>query len=1312
MGKSRLIASRYSFTGYPGLAAAGLVALGACLSSPAQADTLHTAEGCTGAGGSGTTVARDFVPIPTSEAIDGSGQFALTAGCNASGSGQLGATAFGSYAVVTGAGGVAMGVSTQAGKWAAAYGVDAAATGIGSLALGAGSVATALNSVSIGSGAGDGTTFHAVADSTQATAAGAIAIGANATRGAQAFAADAIAIGGQSSASAAATNAVAIGRGANVTVANGLALGNGASATATNSVAIGSGSSAATAPHTGVTSRYGGATAGTATAANGTVSVGAAGAERQVQNVAAGVLSATSTDAVNGSQLFSVAAGVDSVGTSVASTLGAGATYNPTTGALSGFSVALTPVGANGAVGGSPPVTTVGDALGSLNSSVANTANIAVKYGVSGGVPDYTTAPLAGPASTNGGATGGTRISNLSQGALTTTSTDAVNGAQLFSTNQQVGQNTSNIATNTANIAGNTSNIATLGTRIDTVANTGTKYFHANSTDIDSQAGGIDSIAIGPSAAATHNSDIAVGSGAVTLGGDSVAIGTSAVARNANDVALGAGSLTDAPNPVPGGTIAGKTVTFAGGNPSSVVSVGSVALERQVTNVAAGRITAASTDAINGSQLFATNDAINTLAADSSAAAAGTVKYNQTGGVPDPTGLTLAGPTSTDGGATGGTRISNLSQGALSATSTDAVNGSQLFSTNQQVGQNTAAIAANTTSIATLGTQVDNVVNTGTKYFHANSTGADSQPLGTDSVAIGPSAIANQAGDVALGARSITAAANPVLGGTLAGNAVTFAGGAPVSVVSVGSPGNERQITNVAAGRITASSTDAINGSQLFATNSAVDTLAASTTAATAGAVKYDQTGGTPDFTKITLAGPTSTDGGVTGGTRLSNLSQATLSATSTDAVNGSQLFATNQQVSQNTADITDLGTQINGFYATGTKYFHANSTGADSQALGLDSLALGPAAISAGVGAIAIGSGAQASLAGDIALGQGAVANRGAANYVGKYSNAPNTAVGTVSVGSAGAERTISNVADAQQATDAVNLRQLDGAVTQAKQYTDTQIAAIDTSAAAVDQKLTNFGNRINTVEGDVQTLHNGTSGLLQVDQSSAVLQAPSATGSNAMAVGVGARASGDNSTAMGNGASAAGANSYAVGNGATASGSNSSAIGNGAAANAPNSAALGNGAAANATNSVAVGTGSVADRANSVSVGSVGNERQITNVAPGTADTDAANVGQLRAVENSTTGQLSRLRNDIDSNDNRASAGVATAMAMAGLPQAYLPGKSMMSMGGGAWRGESGMAIGLSTVSGNGKWVVKGAVSSSSRGDYGGAVGVGYQW
>ncbi len=120
----------------------------------------------------------------------------------------------------------------------------------------------------------------------------------------------------------------------------------------------------------------------------------------------------------------------------------------------------------------------------------------------------------------------------------------------------------------------------------------------------------------------------------------------------------------------------------------------------------------------------------------------------------------------------------------------------------------------------------------------------------------------------------------------------------------------------------------------------------------------------------------------------------------------------------------------------------------------------------------------------------------------------------------------------------------------------------------------------------------------------------------------------------------------------------------------------------------------------------------KQITNLADGKADSDAVNVGQLNKVAGNVANSINRLDGRVSRVDNRASAGVAAAIATAGLPQAYLPGKSMFSVAGGTWRGESGYAMGLSTVSDNGKWIVKGSFAGSSRGDYGGAVGVGYQW
>ncbi|SUA55664.1 YadA family autotransporter adhesin [Oligella urethralis] len=122
--------------------------------------------------------------------------------------------------------------------------------------------------------------------------------------------------------------------------------------------------------------------------------------------------------------------------------------------------------------------------------------------------------------------------------------------------------------------------------------------------------------------------------------------------------------------------------------------------------------------------------------------------------------------------------------------------------------------------------------------------------------------------------------------------------------------------------------------------------------------------------------------------------------------------------------------------------------------------------------------------------------------------------------------------------------------------------------------------------------------------------------------------------------------------------------------------------------------------------------NNNRITNVAPGVAGTDAVNVEQLSAANHKLQQQIDANRDDIQRNNNRANAGIAAAMAAAGLPQAYLPGKSMVAIAGGVWRGESGMAIGVSTVSANGKWVLKGSANTSARGGAGGTIGAGYQW
>ncbi len=946
----------------------------------------------------------------------------------------------------------------------------------------------------------------------------------------------------------------ALGYNARATADNALALGRDAQASHAGSVALGANAVANGA--TLAASAYRSGTAAVAGAAPvGEVSIGSAGAERRLTNLAAG---ASDTDAVNVSQLRSVA-----------------------------------------------------DNVGSLNDR-------AVTYdGPSGDPKNLIT--LAGPASTDGGATGGTKLTNLARGAVSAASTDAVNGSQLYDINQDVlrmGDTLTTMGDTYTNLAGDNNLISKADKGL------GLRYARTNESGMaedDAYAQGVGSTALGYTARATA--------------GNALALGHDAVASQEGSVALGAGSVS-------GRALASTTGSLAIGSGGALVP-------------------------------FNTAD------------------------------LTLLGAVSV--GHDGAYRqITNVADGTEAH---DAVTLRQL----------TGAIGSLTA--------------TGTQYFHANSAASDSLATGLESIAIGPQAVVNgdrglgigeravvdqsAPGGIALGQQARTTSADGIAAGTQAladavqgvalgagsrvitGGGVALGAGSIAKVVagadgyvplggdgaavnatrsklaalSVGDvdAGNYRQITGVAAGTV---DSDAVNVSQLKA-------LASNVTGLEAGGVKYDRNqDGTINYGMVTL-----NPGGAA--TVLRNLARGALSAESTDAVNGSQLFETNQYV-KSIGDTIDTFTQG----GAGIKYFHANGGASavlpDSLANGLGSIAMGPSAAANGANSVALGNGAAAGKEGDVALGAGAVADRGAESYTGKYSDAQNQSVGTVSVGASGAERTLSNLADGRAATDGVNLRQLDGALRQANDYTDKRLQEVAGNVLQVGDQLTALDERVAGVEGDVTNISNGAAGMFQTSQEEKAAKPPKASGRNSAAGGAGAVASGKNSTAIGNDAQASGAGATALGNGSKASG----------------------------RNAVALGAGSVADRDNTVSVGAEGAERQIAYVARGTAGTDAVNVNQLREIESGLTNQVAGLRKDVQGLDNRLSAGVASAMAMSALPQAYLPGRSMFSMGGGTWRGESGFAMGLSTVSDSGKWVVKGLASSSSRGDYGASVGVGYQW
>jgi autotransporter adhesin len=160
-----------------------------------------------------------------------------------------------------------------------------------------------------------------------------------------------------------------------------------------------------------------------------------------------------------------------------------------------------------------------------------------------------------------------------------------------------------------------------------------------------------------------------------------------------------------------------------------------------------------------------------------------------------------------------------------------------------------------------------------------------------------------------------------------------------------------------------------------------------------------------------------------------------------------------------------------------------------------------------------------------------------------------------------------------------------------------------------------------------------------------------------------------------------AASGDAIAIGNGSVASGSAAIAIGARTVTSGDNSVALGVGASAPATNAVALGANSVADRDNTVSMGTPGAERQITNVAAGSAPTDAVNVGQL----SSAVSGLQKNLHDMD-RDNRR--GIAAASAL-NIVTPYLPGRTTLNAGVAGYRGTAALGLGVS------RWNEKGTVN-----------------
>ncbi|MGY0560149.1 ESPR-type extended signal peptide-containing protein [Luteimonas sp. A277] len=265
------------------------------------------------------------------------------------------------------------------------------------------------------------------------------------------------------------------------------------------------------------------------------------------------------------------------------------------------------------------------------------------------------------------------------------------------------------------------------------------------------------------------------------------------------------------------------------------------------------------------------------------------------------------------------------------------------------------------------------------------------------------------------------------------------------------------------------------------------------------------------------------------------------------------------------------------------------------------------------------------------------------------------------------------------------------------------------DTDAANVGQlnqvagDVNDLGDRMDVVEGDVSDLQAGATGPFQVSQEAPIV-APTPTGANSAAGGSGADASGDNSTALGNQAVASGANSTAVGQGAQATHDNSVALGQGSATTV---------GAQSGYDAAYVGSSSSSGEVN------VGN-RTISGVAPGVAGNDAVNVNQLNAGVNHAVvtandytdqrinqvqGDVWHLHGRVDDLEKSINSGVATAMAMRQAP--YVAGATTYFAGFGAYKDQGALGVSLRRTADNGRWSLEGGFSANRDGA-GGYVGV----
>ena len=603
------------------------------------------------------------------------------------------------------------------------------------------------------------------------------------------------------------------------------------------------------------------------------------------------------------------------------------------------------------------------------------------------------------------------------------------------------------------------------------------------------------------------------------------------------------------------------------------------------------------------------------------------------------TGLVITGGPSmtTTGFNAANTKLTNLSAGTVSAASTEGINGSQLYNANQNIATSLGG-----------GSSVDS---------NGNLT-APSYSVGGSTVSNVGAAITNLDGRTTTNSNNIATNTTAISNISTALSQGTFS-------VSANGTGATKVAQNAVIDYSNKDNNLKISQSGTNFIFDLADQLNVKT-GVTVGNAALSTTG------LVITGGPSMTTTGFNAAnTKLTNLSAGTVSAASTEGINGSQLYNANQNIAAALGGGSSVDSNGN---LTAPSYSVGGST-VNNVGAAISSVDGRLNTIQNNVNNIV----ANTTDAITYARNTAGQIDRSKVNLAGvqsriaqdKYNNNVVTSGGTL----------ISNVANAVNAADAVNKGQLDSGLSNAKDYTDQQISNVTGG----------LNLNLNQIKGNVSNLQNGRDGMFQVNPTGTIVM-PTPVGENALAGG--------------NAAQASAKNSAAIGNQAVASADQALAVGHQSNASADRSVALGYNAIASAKNAVALGTDAVADRENSVSVGSHTVQRQITHVAAGTENTDAVNVQQLNQVSSRIGGkveqlnqQIHQLNQNVVQVDRRASAAIAGISAMANIPQVFVGGQRSIGVGVGHHRGQNAVAIGASMAVDSGKWVIKGSAAFNSQ-------------